>query len=89
MRSKSQKTASGKQKQMQNQLMNLELKQEEQRFGETIDLRRKVLRILGKHTRKDNIAFDGLAVTITGEPVANDTFGITRGKRNDYEFAIA
>ena len=30
-------------------------------FGETIDLRRKVLRILGKHTRKDNIAFDGLA----------------------------
>ncbi len=34
MRSKSQKTASGKQKQMQNQLMNLELKQEEQRYEE-------------------------------------------------------
>ena len=32
-----------------------------ERFGETIDLRRKVLRILGKHTRRDNIAFDGLA----------------------------
>ena len=31
------------------------------RFGETIDLRRKVQRILGKHTRQDNIAFDGLA----------------------------
>ena len=31
------------------------------RFGETIDLRRKVLKTLGKHTRKDNIAFDGLA----------------------------
>ncbi len=31
------------------------------RFGETIDLRRKVLKVLGKHTRKDNIAFDGLA----------------------------
>ncbi|HXE37520.1 MAG TPA: DUF3683 domain-containing protein, partial [Azonexus sp.] len=30
-------------------------------FGETIDLRRKVLKYLGKHTRKDNIAFDGLA----------------------------
>ncbi|MDE2440270.1 MAG: DUF3683 domain-containing protein [Betaproteobacteria bacterium] len=30
-------------------------------FGETIDLRRKVQKILGKHTRKDNIAFDGLA----------------------------
>ncbi|HQU80238.1 MAG TPA: DUF3683 domain-containing protein [Azonexus sp.] len=30
-------------------------------FGKTIDLRRKVLKILGKHTRKDNIAFDGLA----------------------------
>ncbi|MDP3538285.1 MAG: DUF3683 domain-containing protein [Azonexus sp.] len=30
-------------------------------FGKTIDLRRKVQRILGKHTRKDNIAFDGLA----------------------------
>ena len=30
-------------------------------FGTTIDLRRKVLKILGKHTRKDNIAFDGLA----------------------------
>ncbi|MBV6497961.1 MAG: hypothetical protein CJBNEKGG_00175 [Prosthecobacter sp.] len=34
MRSKSAKTASGKQKQMQNQLMNLELKQEEQRYEE-------------------------------------------------------
>ncbi len=33
----------------------------EVRFGETIDLRRKVQKILGKHTRKDNIAFDGLA----------------------------
>ena len=32
-----------------------------ERFGETIDLRRKVLKYLGKHTRKDNIAFDGLA----------------------------
>lgn len=31
------------------------------RFGETIDLRRKVLKVLGKHTRRDNIAFDGLA----------------------------
>ena len=31
------------------------------RFSETYDLRRNVLRILGKHTRKDNIAFDGLA----------------------------
>jgi FAD/FMN-containing dehydrogenase len=30
-------------------------------FGTTIDLRRKVLKYLGKHTRKDNIAFDGLA----------------------------
>ncbi len=33
----------------------------ETRFGETLDLRRKVLKYLGKHTRKDNIAFDGLA----------------------------
>ncbi len=33
----------------------------EARFGETIDLRRKVLKYLGKHTRRDNIAFDGLA----------------------------
>jgi len=32
-----------------------------ERFGETWDLRRKVTRILSKHTRKDNIAFDGLA----------------------------
>jgi len=32
-----------------------------ERFGETHDLRRKVQKILGKHTRKDNIAFDGLA----------------------------
>ena len=31
------------------------------RFSETYDLRRKVQKILGKHTRKDNIAFDGLA----------------------------
>ncbi|MGE5492020.1 MAG: DUF3683 domain-containing protein, partial [Actinomycetota bacterium] len=30
-------------------------------FRETYDLRRKVLHILGKHTRKDNICFDGLA----------------------------
>ncbi|PKO90640.1 MAG: FAD-linked oxidase [Betaproteobacteria bacterium HGW-Betaproteobacteria-10] len=30
-------------------------------FGKTIDLRRKVQKYLGKHTRKDNIAFDGLA----------------------------
>ncbi|PKO35383.1 MAG: FAD-linked oxidase [Betaproteobacteria bacterium HGW-Betaproteobacteria-7] len=30
-------------------------------FGKTIDLRRKVLKVLGKHTRRDNIAFDGLA----------------------------
>jgi len=32
-----------------------------ERFGEAWDLRRKVLKILGKHTRPDNIAFDGLA----------------------------
>ena len=30
-------------------------------FERTYDLRRKVQRILGKHTRRDNIAFDGLA----------------------------
>ena len=30
-------------------------------FEKTYDLRRKVQKILGKHTRKDNIAFDGLA----------------------------
>ncbi|HEX9195035.1 MAG TPA: DUF3683 domain-containing protein, partial [Azonexus sp.] len=30
-------------------------------FERTYDLRRKVLKILGKHTRRDNIAFDGLA----------------------------
>jgi len=30
-------------------------------FEKTYDLRRKVLKVLGKHTRKDNIAFDGLA----------------------------
>ncbi|MBL8439949.1 MAG: DUF3683 domain-containing protein, partial [Betaproteobacteria bacterium] len=30
-------------------------------FGETLDLRRKVLRVLGKHTRRDNICFDGLS----------------------------
>ncbi|MBS4018409.1 MAG: DUF3683 domain-containing protein [Dechloromonas sp.] len=33
----------------------------EARFGEAVDLRRKVLKVLGKHTRRDNIAFDGLA----------------------------
>jgi FAD/FMN-containing dehydrogenase/Fe-S oxidoreductase len=33
----------------------------EAHFGKTIDLRRKVLKTLGKHTRRDNIAFDGLA----------------------------
>jgi FAD/FMN-containing dehydrogenase/Fe-S oxidoreductase len=33
----------------------------EARFSETLDLRRKVLKVLGKHTRRDNIAFDGLA----------------------------
>ncbi len=33
----------------------------EARFSETLDLRRKVQKILGKHTRRDNIAFDGLA----------------------------
>ena len=27
----------------------------------TLDLRRKVLKALGRHTRRDNIAFDGLA----------------------------
>jgi len=32
-----------------------------QHFSETWDLRRKTLKILGKHTRRDNIAFDGLA----------------------------
>ena len=32
-----------------------------QHFAETEALRRKVLRILAKHTRRDNIAFDGLA----------------------------
>ncbi|MFZ2268162.1 MAG: DUF3683 domain-containing protein [Azonexus sp.] len=32
-----------------------------ERFGEAHDLRRKVTKILSKHTRKDNIAFDGLA----------------------------
>ncbi len=31
------------------------------RFGETHELRRKVQKILGRHTRRDNIAFDGLA----------------------------
>ena len=30
-------------------------------FEKAYDLRRKVQKILGKHTRKDNIAFDGLA----------------------------
>ena len=30
-------------------------------FGETLDLRRKVLKALGKHTRRDNICFDGLS----------------------------
>ncbi len=33
----------------------------EQHFADTATLRRKVLRVLAKHTRKDNIAFDGLA----------------------------
>ncbi len=33
----------------------------EQWFQETILLRKKVQKILGRHTRKDNIAFDGLA----------------------------
>jgi FAD/FMN-containing dehydrogenase/Fe-S oxidoreductase len=33
----------------------------EARFGQTLELRRKVLKVLGKHTRRDNIAFDGLA----------------------------
>ncbi|MDR2838775.1 MAG: DUF3683 domain-containing protein [Azonexus sp.] len=31
------------------------------RFEKTIELRRKVLKTLGRHTRRDNIAFDGLA----------------------------
>lgn len=31
------------------------------RFRETFDLRRKTLKALGRHTRRDNIAFDGLA----------------------------
>jgi FAD/FMN-containing dehydrogenase/Fe-S oxidoreductase len=30
-------------------------------FSDTYDLRRKVLRVLARHTRKDNIGFDGLA----------------------------
>ncbi|MDP2811210.1 MAG: DUF3683 domain-containing protein [Rhodocyclaceae bacterium] len=30
-------------------------------FDDTYDLRRRVLRVLAKHTRKDNIGFDGLA----------------------------
>ncbi|MDP2795199.1 MAG: DUF3683 domain-containing protein [Sulfurisoma sp.] len=30
-------------------------------FGDTYDLRRRVLRVLAKHTRRDNIGFDGLA----------------------------
>ncbi|MBL8488345.1 MAG: DUF3683 domain-containing protein [Rhodocyclaceae bacterium] len=30
-------------------------------FGETRELRRKALRVLSRHTRKDNIRFDGLA----------------------------
>jgi len=30
-------------------------------FSDTYDLRRQVLRVLAKHTRKDNICFDGLA----------------------------
>ncbi len=33
----------------------------ERRFEETAALRRKALKVLAKHTRKDNIAFDGLA----------------------------
>jgi FAD/FMN-containing dehydrogenase/Fe-S oxidoreductase len=30
-------------------------------FRETYDLRKRALRVLGRHTRRDNIAFDGLA----------------------------
>jgi FAD/FMN-containing dehydrogenase/Fe-S oxidoreductase len=30
-------------------------------FAETVELRRKVLRTLARHTRRDNVAFDGLA----------------------------
>jgi FAD/FMN-containing dehydrogenase/Fe-S oxidoreductase len=30
-------------------------------FGETVALRRKTVRLLSRHTRRDNIAFDGLA----------------------------
>ncbi|MBU0751749.1 MAG: DUF3683 domain-containing protein [Gammaproteobacteria bacterium] len=30
-------------------------------FGETAELRRRALRVLAKHTRRDNIGFDGLA----------------------------
>ncbi|MCL2344536.1 MAG: DUF3683 domain-containing protein [Desulfobulbus sp.] len=32
-----------------------------ERFRKTYDLRRKTLKTLGRHTRRDNIAFDGLA----------------------------
>ena len=30
-------------------------------FGETRELRKRTLRVLGRHTRRDNVAFDGLA----------------------------
>jgi len=33
----------------------------EQHFIDTLSLRKKVLRVLAKHTRKDNICFDGLS----------------------------
>jgi len=33
----------------------------EQRFAATLALRKKVLRVLSRHTRRDNIRFDGLA----------------------------
>jgi hypothetical protein len=33
----------------------------ERRFEETAKLRKKALKVLARHTRKDNIAFDGLA----------------------------
>ncbi|GAB2179842.1 FAD/FMN-binding oxidoreductase [Denitratisoma sp. agr-D3] len=33
----------------------------EQHFIDTLSLRKKVMRVLAKHTRKDNICFDGLA----------------------------
>src|SRR5690606_20137829 len=33
----------------------------EQHFRDTWDLRKETLRVLSRHTRRDNIAFDGLA----------------------------